>query len=142
MAGQGEMADVQRSLGAVEAVLKSLQDGVKYHQERSEEGRRRLYEKFEQLGDEVNREMRVVAGTLSAINNRVDGLTARLDFVEPVIMEIKSERLRKEGAVARTKNQWVWITSGAAFVGWIAHEAAPYVNSFFGRGGGVPPHAP
>lgn len=142
MTSPGDMADINRTLGGVEAAIKSLQEGVTYHQNRSEEGRRRLYEKFEQLADSLNGDMRVVAGTLSALNNRVDGLAARLETVEPVIMEIKAERLRHEGAAAYTKRQWGWMATGAALIGWVAHEAAPYVNSILGRGGGSPPHVP
>lgn len=139
-ADQQQMAEINRALGGVEAAIKSLNDRVQYHQTSSEEGRRRLYEKFEGLADDVRTDVKTLSGAVSSLSVRVDGLAARLEVIEPTITTIKEERLMKKGAADHGKRQWGWILAGSGFMGWIAHEATPWISALLGRS--PPPHGP
>ena len=140
MPSSSEMSSINRALGQVEASIETLTRIVEANQKQADESRRRLYEKVEQAHRTSNQELRVMAGTVSGLATRMDGLAARLDIVDPVIERIEQERLRREGATAQSAKQWAWMMSAAAFMGWVAHTVAPYLNSLFGRG--TPPHGP
>lgn len=141
MAGdQQQMAEINRTLGGVEAVVKSLTERIQYHQTSSEEGRRRLYEKFEELAGNVQSDVKALAGSVSSLSIRVDGLAARLEVIEPTITTIREERLMKKGAADHGKRQWGIILAASGFVGWMAHEAGPWISALLGRS--PPPHGP
>ena len=122
-----DLGDLNRSIGGLEVAITSLQDSVRYHQESSEQGRRRLYEKFEMLDRSVNQEMRVVVGTISALTTRVDGLAARLEVVEPIAEMVRSDKLRKEGAQRLGAFLWSAVIAGAGIVGWMVHELVGFL---------------
>lgn len=121
---RNEINDLSRTIGGLEQAIKSLQESVLYHQSSSEQGRRRLYEKFERLDDSVNQEMRTVTGTVTTLTARVDSLAARIDVIEPIAMTVKDQRLRLEGAQKFGHLVWSMVIGAAGAIGWAVHEMA------------------
>lgn len=138
-AGDQTFAEINRTLGSLTHAIQTLEIGTRSHHEASEEGRRRLYEKVETLSNNVNSEVRIIVGTMSAITSRLDHVDKRLTAIEPTVELFERDQILREGAAGRGQKAWSWIAWGGAIVGWFAHELGPYISSVLGRG--APPHA-
>lgn len=125
---QREMAELQRSIGALTASLNDLKDQTRQHQQSSDDGRRRLYEKMEAVEDSMGQDMRVMTGTLSGLTTRVDRLSMDLEDMKPTVTKVKSEHLKREGA--RELGKAIWLIAGTVggamftFLGFLIHESA------------------
>jgi hypothetical protein len=133
---QREWAELNRMVGGLVASVHHLTTVQKEHQESSDEGRRRLYDRFESLANQVNGDLRIVSGTISGIATRVDSLASRITAVEPTAQALKDEDLRRQGGMKRSAQLALWCTSGASLMLGVMHEALAFFRS------GTPPHGP
>jgi outer membrane murein-binding lipoprotein Lpp len=126
---QTQLNDINRLIGGLVSSVDHLTTSQKEHQDSSEVGRRRLYEKFEELSSQLNSETRVISGTISGLATRVDSLSSRVDAIEPVMKAVREEGFRREGRKDRTSQLWLWCSTAAGLAGYFIHEASTFFKT-------------
>lgn len=109
--GNEENAELIALRSAVETMTRvwQVQDRA------ANEGRRKLYDKFDLFREEVREKM-------SAMASQVNDMAKQMAEIQPSIKEYNAEKLRDEGASGMKKYIAGFVLTGAGGVGWAVHE--------------------
>jgi DNA repair exonuclease SbcCD ATPase subunit len=113
---------ISHAIGSLESSVKTLTDTWQRQDREAAEGRRRLYDKVEELKaqqEELARQQQDLTGKLAK-------QTEELAEIKPAIKRFEAQRQRAEGARSLIKLMWMGIVAFATGLGYVGHELLVY----------------
>lgn len=107
--------DVQRTIGSLEQAVKTLTEQWSKQDSEAAEGRRRLYEKVEEL-----------KGQQSRLATQVERLTEKYGEIAPAVKQFETTRQRAEGAKSLGKLLWFALIAFASGLGYACNALLQY----------------
>lgn len=95
---QGEVNEISRAIGAVEATVAQLVRMWEHNDREATEGRRMLHKKFEELKDATTEALATIRNQVTQINGRVDAIAYELANVKPDVLTGHNERQQNIGS--------------------------------------------
>lgn len=115
--------EISRAIGSLESSVKNLTETWQRQDREATEGRRRLYEKV----DELKAQQEELARQQQDLTGKLTKQTEELSEIKPAIKRFETQRQREEGARSLIKLMWMGIVAFATGLGYVGHELLIYL---------------